>query len=69
MTCVREVPRLAPAMPSLSSLSISLPSIEVMPPRSIDPIRPISGWGWLALAIAAWIVVAPLALYFARTDD
>ena len=58
-----------PAMPSLSSLSISWPSIEEMPPLSIDTIRQISGWGWLVLAIAAWIVVAPLALYFARTDD
>jgi hypothetical protein len=40
-----------------------------LPALSLDSIRQISGWWWLALAIGAWVIVAPLALYFARTDD
>ena len=56
-------------LPQLPSLSISWPSIAELPPLSLETIRHISGWWWLALAIGAWTVVAPLALYFARTDD
>jgi hypothetical protein len=56
-------------LPQLPSLSIGWPSIEELPPLSLETIRQISGWWWLALAIGAWTIVAPLALYFARTDD
>jgi hypothetical protein len=56
-------------LPELPSLSIRWPSIGELPPLTLGSIRQISGWWWLAVAIGAWIVVAPLALYFARTDD
>ena len=68
-TLTFDVAALTAWLPELPTLSISLPSAEQLPPLSLDTIRQISGWWWLALAIGAWIVVAPLALYFARTDD
>ena len=56
-------------LPSLPSFSIEWPAIGDLPPLTLGSIREISGWWWLALAIGAWTVVAPLALYFARSDD
>ena len=64
-----EIASLTAWWPELPSVSISWPSIEELPALSLDSIRQISGWWWLALAIGAWVIVAPLALYFARTDD
>jgi predicted anti-sigma-YlaC factor YlaD len=55
--------------PRLPSVSMKWPSIDDLPPLTLESLGQITGWWWLALAIGAWIVVAPLALYFARSDD
>jgi hypothetical protein len=64
-----DISALTAWVPELPSISFNWPSTDELPPLTLDTIRHISGWWWLALAIGAWVVVAPLALYFARTDD
>jgi hypothetical protein len=64
-----DISALTAWVPALPSISLTWPSIDELPPLTLDSIRQISGWWWLALAIGTWIIVAPLALYFARTDD
>jgi hypothetical protein len=64
-----DVSTLTAWVPELPSISFSVPSIDELPELTLQSIRDLSGWWWLALAVGAWIIVAPLALYFARTDD
>jgi hypothetical protein len=64
-----DISALTAWVPALPSISLTWPSIDELPPLTLDSIRQISGWWWLALAIGTWVIVAPLALYFARTDD
>jgi hypothetical protein len=48
--------------------AIGLPSIE-LPSLDFVSLEDLARWRWLAVAIVAWLVIAPLALYLAMLED
>jgi hypothetical protein len=48
--------------------AVKLPVIA-LPALDFVRLEDLARWWWLALAIAAWLVAAPLAVYFALLED
>ena len=60
---ISELTALLPSLPALDLAEMPRPSFEVLDEAEL------ARWWWVAAAIAAWLIAAPVAVYLAVSDD
>ena len=60
---ISELTSLVPSLPALHLAEMPRPSFELLERAEL------TRWWWVAAAIAAWLIAAPVAVYLAVSDD